>query len=251
MVGKLVIGSTFDESQGRYMDVAGRVDSVVIDPFSKDAFLIVAGNRVKLDRVTDITDDPTQMNLWQNINNNIFTHQNLALIGQNVQALTRNERGEVTGYVEGKVEYLRFGGSAPMLVIGDREVFPQEVISVSSSPLLLGRQITVEVAGESFTGPILGISIVNDKAFVRVGENQAEIGAIDTFTEAVQSVGRTVTGTIITGEGVTAQARTVTGPIQRVIVGGGGNVFVEIQTVDDDDEIVMERVLFSNVQRER
>jgi flagellar hook assembly protein FlgD len=255
MIGKLISGRTFSEAQSRFVEVAGRVDSVVIR--GGEAFLIVGDNEVAMNNVDQIIEDPRQMWVWQSINNNVANSQTMALIGQNVQAIKRGEDDKALGFVEGKVEFVRFNNGIPMLVIGDNEIFPSEVIAVSGDkPLLQGQPLSILVSGQLTSGKITGINIADEKAFVQIedlqgGRHQAEIGAIDVFTEAIRSIGRNVTGTIVTGTGVETEVRNIEGNVKGVVVGSNARVYVTVETANEDGSTSQERVLFEHVRTRR
>jgi hypothetical protein len=124
--------------------------------------------------------------------------QNIALIGKMIQAVTLDEKMQPAGYVEGRVDNLRFIDGQGVLIVGGRQVKPGEVISVADEGLLLGKQLTISVVnadgtGSAYhTGPIEGIRISAGNTYVKVSGQEAKIPYIDELTEAVNSAGSAV-----------------------------------------------------------
>jgi len=213
LVGKTVVGTSYNSETLKYTDFSGRAESATIK--NGEAYLTVNGLQVKLSEVTDVFEDYMQMGVWQSMNNNIFNQQGLSLVGRTIQAITMDADGNADGFVEGKVEFIRFTGQTPVLVIGDKEVFPQEVISVADENMLIGKTIkaTVLVDGvyTEITAPIDGVKIRGDAAYLQMGGHEVLIDKIDKVTEAIRWNGRNVKYGDVDGivDGVLVKSKTV------------------------------------------
>jgi hypothetical protein len=109
--------------------------------------------------------------------------------------------GDVTEYVEGVVDYVKHvtvdGKTMSILVVGDKEVLPQEVASVSNDPFLIGRQLSI--GGTMRT--INGVNIVAGKAQLTFagGGSAVPIDKINYVMEALVFVGREMNHRDISG----------------------------------------------------
>jgi len=72
-----------------------------------------------------------------------MVNQNLALVGQYVQAVITDAQGNPTRFIEGEVEYVDFSGNPPLLIIGNEAVHLGQVMSVASEAMIIGRQIGI------------------------------------------------------------------------------------------------------------
>jgi len=162
---------------------------------------------VEATRVTNVFTDPVNT-----INHNVANSQSFNMIGKIVQAITMNADMEPTGFVEGKVDYVKFAqNGGTILVIGDKEVFPSEVVSVGEQHMLIGKLIDIELPNEDdkfeFTKhPITDVIIRNEKAYLKVAGQELLIEKINYATDALTFVGKemdymglkgTVTGIVI------------------------------------------------------
>jgi len=201
LVGKTVMGTSYNAETMKYTDFEGRVANAVIK--GGEAYLVVNGLEVKLSEVSRVSEDEYQMGLLETMNGNIFTQQALDLVGRTIQAITFNSAGEADGFVEGKVEYIRFTGSTPILVVGDKEVFPQEVVSVAEENMLIGKtvkaQVVIDGVYQIIEAEIDGVRINKDTAYIQLGGHEAQIDKIDKITEAIRWIGRAIKHTDVNG----------------------------------------------------
>lgn len=198
MVGKYVVGSLNNAITGETTQVSGRVDSVVMKKGTP--FLVINDNEIELSAVTNIFEDEVQLNMANANAANNFTSQNISLIGRYVQALTLDDNGNVASFVEGKVDHVKLVGGSPVLVIGNKDIYPGELISVSDDMMLVGRTIQVDdkamfseldgsetYMGDNYVGQTISdVEIAGDSACL-VLENGGiiEISKIDAVTEAL------------------------------------------------------------------
>ncbi len=191
MIGKTIEASVKNSVTGSQETVLGVVSSVTMK--SGEAVLLVDGKEVPANAVATVYTDPIT-----NLNTNMSTSQSFNLIGKVVQAITVDATFNATGFVEGKVDYVKFdakGGT--ILVVGDKEIFPKEVVSVGENNMLIGREINAVVKDSTgnmvtITKPVEGINIKDGKAYLQMGGYEAEIEKINYATDALALVGKTI-----------------------------------------------------------
>ncbi|MDR2938903.1 MAG: hypothetical protein LBV08_01140 [Clostridiales bacterium] len=189
LIGKTIMSNVFDETRGVYEEVNGVVDSVIVR--KGETILVVGEKEVPIDRVTNVFDFGS-MDLT-NINNNVATNQTLAMVGKYVQAFILNSDGDATGFTEGRVDYVKFDSNGnPILVVGDKEVYPGEVTSVADKNLLFGETITYKSDSADIEGVIEAVNIKGDNAYLVVGGEEVKIDNLSYVTDAVRLVGETI-----------------------------------------------------------
>lgn len=230
LIGKYIYANYYDETSGLYTEVSGEVTSVLIS--GGEAYVMVGDKQVPVDKVQMVYSDY----LAQGVNSlaaNTVTSQALALMGKYVQAVTVDSDGNLTGYVEGKVEDLKFDSSGnPLLVVGNDEVYVKEVISVSENMRLLGKTISANTASGALNGTVTGVEFEDDNTYLLIDGKRVSIKSIALVSDALKYVGQDVSYLGVAG--------TVTGVMIRsgvpyLVVGGTE----EIPAVVDDngDEI--------------
>ncbi len=202
MIGKTIFANVRNEAGNSSKEVYGVVDSVYVE--NNKAYLMVGKDKVPLESVTDVFSDGA-IDVLSNMSMNSFYSQNMAMIGKTIQALTVDKDKNVTGYVEGKVDYVKLAGGVPILVVGNKEVLPGEMISVSDDKLLLDKTITGTYAIDNentaeVTGKITDVIFKDNKGYLIVGGKEILIDKIDRVTEAVRRVGQTITHGDTTGK---------------------------------------------------
>ncbi len=204
MIGRIVEGLKFNEDNGEYEEIVGRVDSVEIK--NKGTFLIIGDQELSVDDVKNVYTDQTSYQL-SNLNNSFMTSQNLSLIGKTVQAIIKD--GENLEYVEGKVDYVKFvklgNDDVPVLVVGDKEVFGSEIVTVSDKAMLLTKKISYYwVDGDELQliedAEINGVKISADKPFLQIGNHEVMIDKINYVTEALALVGKNISHELASGK---------------------------------------------------
>lgn len=247
LIGKTVEGRSYNEATGKYTDVYGRVDSVSMK--NGEAYLLIGETEIKVSDVSNVYEDYYQMAVMQAMSNNIFNTQNLNLIGKHIQAITLGDDKKPNGYVEGIVDYVKFVDGSPVLVVGDKEVAPGSVISVSEGPMLIGMLITMSAydkAQEKYinvTGEITGVRVTKDSAYVQIGEYESKIDKVDKLTDAVKSIGTTVTGVV--------DNASVTGEVTGVLV-KNEKIYVRVKTTvqgENGAEISTKEILFDDIKK--
>jgi flagellar basal-body rod modification protein FlgD len=139
MLGKTVTGLYEDPATGERTEVSGVVGAVTTKGSS--TYLVVDGKEIALETVTAVGEDYFTSLQLDAIYSDVNNTRAQSLVGKTIQALIRDEEGNITDYVEGVVDYVKFVDNKTILVVGTHEVFPGEISSVSDGPLLLGKTI--------------------------------------------------------------------------------------------------------------
>ncbi len=220
LIGKTIIGNMYSEASDSYETVSGRVTAVVTK--GSEVFVKLGEKEVPLSKIQTVYDDYFQSGQLQGISDSVNTSQILSLVGKFIQAVTLTDKLEPTGYVEGRVDYVKFSTEKgkeglPILVIGDKEVLAQEIISVANddSLKLKGRALSYDKAGTLVPGTIDNIAVINKKVYLVVGGENVAIEKISDVTEALRYVGKTVSSGNVSG--------TASGIIIR-----GGKVYISV-----------------------
>lgn len=200
VVGKAVYVESYSSSTGQYSFAAGIVESVEL--INGEAYVTIDGESYPYSDVVIVQDvdysDTSDM-----------VSQAMSLIGKNIQALLVDDDMEVTGYLEGKVDYVKFTDGVPVLSVNGKEVYLGEVVSVSENTLLLGKEVYYTTdEGESMTsGSLTNIVIDGDSIYATINGFNVEIKDIASITDSVALVGEEVSTESISG--------TVTGVLIR------------------------------------
>jgi len=152
-----------------------------------DIYVLVDGVDVPLSAVRVVSENPS--NPMNNVLNAVNQARIQDMVGRYVQALLHNSHGDVTDFVEGRVDYIKISGNQSVLVIGNREVFPWEVASVGAGPMLLGTS--------HFTNgdQLVDVEIRNGRAYLIFQnadntQSRVHVERINYAMEAIQYVGR-------------------------------------------------------------
>jgi len=170
---------------------------------------------VPFERVSLVSDDYAVAQQLAGLLNLVASQHDINLIGRYVQAVTLDSRFNPTGFVEGRVEYVRMNGQQAVLMVDGREIFGGEVLSVSSDRLVKGRPLSAAFFRDgdmvNISGTVTGINFRNamiagsptTAAFVEItyartnddGETEhvrqeIRMERVDYLIEALQLVGR-------------------------------------------------------------
>lgn len=206
MIGKTVTGTYQNPVTGEYTDVEGFVDAVTTK--GSEVFLYVDGYDIPLSSVTVVGDDHLTSMQLDSIYESVQNQRVQSYVGKHIQALLMDAEGNVTEYVEGKVDYVKFNGNQSILVVGNKEVFPGEVASVTDKamdspgyPFLLGKAVQYVPTGLStidsqIPGTIVGVNIVGGKAQLQInnggGVASIPIDKINYAMETLAMVGTAI-----------------------------------------------------------
>jgi flagellar basal-body rod modification protein FlgD len=190
MIGRSIDASFACPQSGNWIEVQGAPVLSVLRQGSHTFVSVMSENGMMIDVPMDAVRTVSEDFLLSNQLNEIFSVVNgqraADLIGRYIQAITVN--GDYLGFVEGRVDSVKLHGTQAILVVGNREVFPHEVSSVSTGPLLLG--------STAFTngGTLTGVDIRGNRAYLVFdgGATRVRIQRINQATEAVAYVGNWV-----------------------------------------------------------
>ena len=147
MVGKAVIGTTFNQALNRFEQIGGEVSHVIMR--NGEAILMVGGREMRVSDIEEIFDVRLS-----SMHSTILTSQSLALVGRFVQSIIYNDDGMPIDYIEGRVDHVRFENGRPVLVVGNRDIQPANVSAVADSNIIINRIINTPDFG---SGVITGI----------------------------------------------------------------------------------------------
>ena len=180
MIGKIVVGTIYNEANGTYEQIAGEVTHVTIK--KNEPHLMVAGKEMlvsDLEEVYDMT--------MKSIQSNIATSQSLGLIGKYIQSVVY-ENGKPVDYIEGKVDHVKFDNGSPIFVVGNKDVYPADVAGVSDTNMILGRKVTTELGEHEITN----VTFVLGKPVITAGGN-INLDDLNHLTQALRHQGENIT----------------------------------------------------------
>jgi len=213
MVGKVVIGTTFNQATSRFEQIGGEVSHVIMR--NGEPHLMVSGREMKVSDVEEVFD--IRLN---SIHNTLLTSQSLSLVGKYVQSVVQDSEGTPIEYIEGRVSHVRFENGQPVLVVGSRDVRPADVSAVAEGNIIMGRSLTTP----EFVGEIVGVDFVSGRANVIIntadGRKHVPLDSIAHLSEALRH--HTTPATTITHGAIT-------GPVEAVQV-NGGRVYLMVRT---------------------
>jgi len=221
LIGKEIYAETYNSQTYTVEEIEGYVTAVTMK--NNTPYLIVATEdgslkTVALDDVVEVYDSYNAYNATQSVaeqlnglNNSMAVSQNMALVGKHIQAIAKDIDGNPV-YIEGRVDSVKFNNGQAVMVVGDKEVFGNEVISVADGMQLIGSPATVlrknEVTDEYETYVQGNISNVkfgganNSDPYVVINGKEAKLSSTNDIvylTEAAGYVGKTFNGNTITG----------------------------------------------------
>jgi len=212
MIGKIIDAEFFCPARDEWVDIEGRFVTSVRRQ-GETVFLTVMGEDgrpvdVPFDAVREVSEDFFVTQQLFDIFANTSAQRATELIGMYVQALTVN--GNTTSFIEGRVDSVKLaeGGAQAVLVIGNREVFLNEVFSVAPRMQLIGS--TDFTHGDVLTDVI----IANDRAYL-VFDNNPAVGA----RVRVNRINHATEALIYVGQGISHQG--ITGTVRSITMNGG------------------------------
>jgi flagellar basal-body rod modification protein FlgD len=197
MIGKTVYAQFFDETAEMFRDVAGPV--MHVRRSGNNIFLGVHTNVPMLDndgvqrrndlgepmyearvidtpvdRVNWVEDEHVMSWIMQGVLDGVANSRDIGIIGRYVQAITFDASGNPTGLIEGRVDHVRFVDGQTVLMVNGREIFNNEVLSVSNNAMVMGREIDYLMPDGVTTASarIRGIDVVNGRVFVNLDNNE-------------------------------------------------------------------------------
>jgi hypothetical protein len=209
MIGKTVDGVFTHPITGEIEQVQGYVDAVTTK--NNQVFLLVGGKEIPLDSVSIVGDDYLTALQLNDILDHVSNTRNQSYVGKWIQAITFGDDGQLTGYVEGNVDYIKIVSGKPVLMVGKNEVFPNEIVGITDKgPFLIG-------AAGIENGSLVDIMIKNNKAhLVFAGMSETvPIEQLNHLMDSLKHVGDTINN----------------GTVKSILVQGGYPHFV----IQNDD----------------
>lgn len=192
VIGKPVYAETVNKETGVTEAVSGVVSAVQIK--SGVPYVTINGKNVPYE-------DIKLVGAVSESNNDVVS-QAITLVGKTIQGVLMDEKAEnAIGYIEGKVDYVKFVNGVPVLSVNGKDVKLYEVVSVSDKTLLIGQDVNVYVdANNTISGKISEIVIKSvdeggkkvDKVFAKINGKDYEIPDISSLTSAVGMVGKEI-----------------------------------------------------------
>lgn len=195
VIGKGVYMQTLNEQSGKYEMIYGVVDSVDIQ--NGKPYVNINGKTAPYEDVIRVQD----INLGDN---SAMVSQAMSLIGKTIQGIRLDKvDGEMkaVGYVEGKVEFVKFVEGVPVLSVNGKDVYLGEVVSVSENTLLLGQEITAQIDKDNnVVGNIDNITIKDDKIYVNIGDKEVEVEDLGSLVSSIALIGEDIVSGNIKGK---------------------------------------------------
>ncbi len=188
LVGKFVSTTMYNETLGVNETVSGYVSGTRKDG---DTMYVVleSGKEIDYTKIEKTYSDSTINSQLSGIQSTINMAQNLNLIGKSVQCYTYDAEGIPNGYVEGKVDSVKFKEGQAILVIGNQEVPASSTFSFSETDAtVIGKEIML---GEE-KYPITGVTVTGDSVKITVNKTQYDIKYIQDLPSAFNNVGKTI-----------------------------------------------------------
>lgn len=237
LVGREIVAEVRNEATGTSEAVVGRATSAVIH--NGNPYLIVESplfsepRKISMNDVvyTGMDGDMTEA-ILANINRNLLSSQNMALVGQHAQFVERDEDGNITSFLEGRIDSIRFDPERGLLlVVGNREVTASSILEFSGSPLLIGREV---MDASNRRGTIRNITVNADNSFQLLldpasGEepNSINVDSIVDLNAAMRYVGTEFSNG--TQSGRVTGIRILSGVINLVLDNGEDSVIFEFR----------------------
>jgi hypothetical protein len=189
MIGQIIDAEFFNPHSEEWVEIEGRRvlsvtrqgDRVFLTVMGEDGMFV----DVPFDAVREISEDFWVPQQLQEIFASVNAQRAEDLIGRFVQALSVN--GDNVEFIEGRVDSVKLAGDVAVLVIGNREVFLNEVHSVANNYQLL--HSTHFTNGDRVTG----VQIRDNRAYLVFDYNTTDrvrVNRINYATEALVYVDR-------------------------------------------------------------
>lgn len=192
MIGRTVYAQVYNEKTNKYEEIGGTVDSITIK--KSGAYLNIGDKEVAYNDVKEVYS--TDVNT--SIDRNLVVSQALALVGKSIQAITFDDNLKPKDFVEGKVDYVKFINNTPVLSVGGKDVYTNEVVSVSDDMLLKGQNISAVIFDAAskkdieVSGPITDVSIAGESLYLTVDGKKVEINDISSVLNALSYIGKDI-----------------------------------------------------------
>ncbi len=195
-IGKGVFMNTKDEQTGQYEMIYGIVQSVEI--VNGKPYLNLGDKSAPYEDITKVQDVDFG-------DNSAMVSQAMGLIGKTIQGIRVDDKLNPVGYVEGKVDFVKFVEGIPVLSVNGRDVYLGEVVAVSENTMLIGSNVNAAVGedGKDVTsGKIEDILLEDNKIFVKLegSDKEIELEEIGSLVSSLSLVGQNVTAGEVSGK---------------------------------------------------
>ena len=200
MIGKIIDAEFFCEQREEWIEIDARQvlsvtrqgQSVFLTVLNEDEDGVRRLVDVPFDAVREVSQSFLLNEQLYEIFSHIQGHRAQDLIGRYVQAITIN--GENLEFVEGRVTTVKTHGSQSILMVNGREIFfPDELMSVSDNPILIGSEYFVLRDGTPVT--VVDVQIRGNRAYLILQDADGEdhrvrVQRINYVIDALAYVGR-------------------------------------------------------------
>ncbi len=223
MIGSDITATVYNEGLKEYQYVNGKVEGTLV--INGNIHLRVGETNVPIEKVETVREN--SLSGINSVNNNISASQALTLIGKTIQAIIPGAKENTYEYVEGTVDSVKMIKGNAVLVVGNKEVFIQEVSSVSNNTILLGKDIKIyDDNSQLLEGKINNVKISDDKAYLIVDGKEYYVESLPDISTGLTNIGKFVdTGSI-------------KGLVDSVII-KNGKVYVSV----DKEEVPLKDIL--------
>lgn len=201
-IGKGVFMNTKDKQTGQYEMIYGIVQSVEI--VNGKPYLNLGDKSAPYEDITKVQDVDFG-------DNSAMVSQAMGLIGKTIQGIRVDDKLNPVGYVEGKVDFVKFVEGIPVLSVNGRDVYLGEVVAVSENTMLIGSKVNAAVGEDGkdvISGKIEDILLEDNKIFVKLEDSDKKI--------ELEEIGSLVSSLSLVGQNVTAGE--VSGKVDSVII---------------------------------
>lgn len=195
-IGKGVFMNTKDEQTGQYEMIYGIVQSVEI--INGKPYLNLGDKSAPYEDITKVQDVDFG-------DNSAMVSQAMGLIGKTIQGIRVDDKLNPVGYVEGKVDFVKFVEGIPVLSVNGRDVYLGEVVAVSENTMLIGSEVNAAVGEDGkdvISGKIEDILLEDNKIFVKLegSDKEIELEEIGSLVSSLSLVGQNVTAGEVSGK---------------------------------------------------
>lgn len=195
-IGKGVFMNTKNKQTGQYEMIYGRVQSVEI--VNGKPYLNLGDKSAPYEDITKVQDVDFG-------DNSAMVSQAMGLIGKTIQGIRVDDKLNPVGYVEGKVDFVKFVEGIPVLSVNGRDVYLGEVVAVSENTMLIGSNVNAAVGEDGkdvISGKIEDILLEDNKIFVKLegSDKEIELEEIGSLVSSLSLVGQNVTAGEVSGK---------------------------------------------------
>ncbi len=184
MIGKYIVANVNNPVTDEVEIIEGRVEGVVKDGGS--LYVQVGDQKINIEDVQETYEDYYSLGVMDSILSNLSTDSSMSLIGSNVQAYLLNGDGEISEFVEGKVDYIKFANGSPILMVNGKEVFASEVFLVSENSILINNDVTIKNEDGTYSqATVKDVEVEDGKTYLETGKNKILVNNISELSEAL------------------------------------------------------------------